>query len=80
MARRQLIWITFALCLAVQATGAQQIGRLTNLMQLTVNTSFWTRYRSDSHEPRLPGVTFPHAVPGFSCTGSFRRFPEPTLI
>src|SRR5262249_5110961 len=28
-----------------QATGAQQIGRLTNLMQLTVNTSFWTRYR-----------------------------------
>jgi len=26
-----------------QATGAQQIGRLTNLMQLTVDTSFWTR-------------------------------------
>src|SRR5207247_7181684 len=26
-----------------QATGAQQIGRLTNLMQLTINTSFWTR-------------------------------------
>src|SRR5712671_5805000 len=23
------------------ATGAQQIGRLTNLMQLTINTSFW---------------------------------------
>src|SRR6476619_6793960 len=34
-----------------QATGAQQIGRLTNLMQLTVNTSFWTRYRSDSLNP-----------------------------
>src|SRR6266571_5624469 len=31
-----------------KATGAQQIGRLTNLMQLTINTSFWTRYRSDS--------------------------------
>src|SRR5882724_10356669 len=29
-----------------QATGAQQIGRLTNLMQLTVDTSWWTRYRS----------------------------------
>src|ERR1019366_3508720 len=28
-----------------QATGAQQIGRLTNLMQLTVDTSWWTRYR-----------------------------------
>ena len=27
-----------------QATGAQQIGRLTNLMQLTVDTSWWTRY------------------------------------
>src|SRR6266404_1802287 len=30
-----------------QATGAQQIGRLTNLMQLSVDTSWWTRYRSD---------------------------------
>src|SRR6266550_3915933 len=28
-----------------QATGAQQIGRLTNLMQLTVDTSWYTRYR-----------------------------------
>ena len=35
-----------------QATGAQQIGRLTNLMQLTVDTSWWTRYRSDTAEPR----------------------------
>src|SRR4029077_20947816 len=26
------------------ATGAQQIGRLTNLMQLSVDTSWWTRY------------------------------------
>jgi len=29
-----------------QATGAKQIGRLTNLMNLTVDTSFWLRYRS----------------------------------
>ncbi len=29
-----------------QATGAQQIGRLTNLMNLTVDTSWYTRYRS----------------------------------
>src|SRR5437764_1474260 len=35
------------------ATGAQQIGRLTNLMRLTVNTSFWTRYRSDSQNTDL---------------------------
>src|SRR5215831_7631393 len=28
-----------------RATGAQSIPRLTNLMQLTVDTSWWTRYR-----------------------------------
>src|SRR4051795_9668997 len=44
------------------ATGAQQIGRLTNLMELTVDTSFWTRYRSDSQNPDL-GDTLPQAVP-----------------
>ena len=45
-----------------QATGAEQIGRLTNLMQLTVDTSYWTRYRSDSQNPDL-GDTLPQAVP-----------------
>ena len=45
-----------------KATGAQQIGRLTNLMQLTVNTSFWTRYRSDSKNTDL-GDMLPNAVP-----------------
>ena len=45
-----------------EATGAQQIGRLTNLMQLTVDTSWWTRYRSDSKNPDL-GDDLPHAVP-----------------
>jgi hypothetical protein len=44
------------------ATGAQQIGRLTNLMQLRVDTSFWTRYRSDSQNPDF-GDTLPQAVP-----------------
>ena len=29
-----------------QATGAQQIGRLTNVMQLSVDTSWYVRYRS----------------------------------
>ena len=32
------------------ATGAQQIGRLTNLMHLNVDTSWWLRYRS-THNP-----------------------------
>ena len=45
-----------------KATGARQIGRLTNLMELTIDTSWWTRYRSDSKNPDL-GDTLPHAVP-----------------
>ncbi len=44
-----------------QATGAQQIGRLTNLMNLTVDTSWWTRYRSSTKNPDF-GDTFPQAV------------------
>jgi Ferritin-like domain len=48
-----------------KATGAQQIGRLTNLMQLTINTSFWTRYRSDSQNPDF-GDVLPNAVPGLA--------------
>src|SRR5579862_8482397 len=39
------------------ATGAQQIGRLTNLMDLTVDTTWYTRYRS-SGNPDF-GDTFP---------------------
>jgi hypothetical protein len=48
-----------------QATGAQQIGRLTNLMQLSVDTSWWTRYRSFSKNPDF-GDTFPQAVPSLA--------------
>jgi ferritin-like protein len=57
-----------------RATGAQQIGRLTNLMQLTVDTSFWTRYRSDSQNPDL-GDTLPQAVPGLAA-GKFPAIPR----
>src|SRR5258707_9035086 len=46
-----------------KATGAQQIGRLTNLMQLTVDTSWWTKYRSRTQNPDF-GDTFPPAIPG----------------
>src|SRR6185369_2954939 len=45
-----------------KATGAQQIGRLTNLMQLTVDTTWYTRYRSSNKNPDL-GDTFDQAVP-----------------
>jgi hypothetical protein len=57
-----------------EATGAQQIGRLTNLTQLTVNTSFYTRYRSDSKNPDF-GDTFPQAVPGLAA-GQFPGIPR----
>jgi hypothetical protein len=57
-----------------QATGAQQIGRLTNLMQLTVDTSFWTRYRSDSQNPDF-GDILPQAVPGLAA-GQFPAIPR----
>ncbi len=59
-----------------QATGAQQIGRLTNLMQLTVDTSFWTRYRSRANNPDLdPNFTFPQAIPGL-LSGKFPAIPR----
>ena len=49
------------------ATGSTRKGRLTNLTQLSVDTSFWTRYRSDAHNPDLPdGFTFPQAVKGLN--------------
>lgn len=49
-----------------KASGAQQIGRLTNLMQLTVDTSWYTRFRS-SHNPDLePNFNFPQALPGLA--------------
>ncbi len=39
----------------------KQVGRLTNLMHLNVDTSWWTRYRSSTKNPDF-GDTFPQAV------------------
>ena len=49
------------------AEGAQQIGRLTNLMDLTVDTSWYTRYRS-AKNPDF-GAKFPQAVDLVHVTG-----------
>lgn len=49
-----------------KATGAQNIGRLTNLMQLTVDTTWYTRYRSRNNPDLEPGFDFPNAVPGLA--------------
>src|SRR5438094_1222262 len=46
------------------ATGSSGKLRLTNLTQLTIDTSWWTRYRNDKHNPDLdPNFVFPQAVP-----------------
>src|SRR6266571_4125441 len=58
-----------------QATGAQKDKRrLTNLMQLTVDTSWWTRYRSRTKNPDF-GDTFPQAIPGLFA-GQFPAIPR----
>jgi hypothetical protein len=59
-----------------KATGARQIGRLTNLTQLTVDTTWWTRYRSDANNPDLdPTFVFPPAIPALS-KGQFPAIPK----
>jgi hypothetical protein len=58
------------------ATGSSGRLRLTNLMQLTVDTSWWTRYRSRNKNPDLdPHFKFRQAVPGLS-TGQFPAIPR----
>ena len=57
-----------------KATGAQQIGRLTNLMELSVDTSWFTRYRSRTKNPDL-GDSFPQAIPGLKA-GKFPAIPR----
>lgn len=60
-----------------QATGANKTKkRLTNLMQLTVDTSWWTRYRSGDNNPDLdPAFVFPQAIPSLFA-GKFPAIPR----
>jgi hypothetical protein len=58
------------------ATGSSGKLRLTNLMQLSVDTSWWTRYRSSTENPDLnPNFVFPQAIPGLN-TGQFTAIPR----
>jgi hypothetical protein len=52
----------FAILPPSQVTGVPKKGRLTNLKQLTIDTTWWTRYRSATTNPDL-GATFENAVP-----------------
>jgi len=55
-----------------RATGAAQIGRLTNLTQLSVDTSWYTRYRSSTN-PDF-GATYPQAIQALA-SGQFAGIP-----
>ena len=58
------------------ATGSSGKLRLTNLMQLTLDTSWWTRYRARVHNPDLePNFKFPQAVPDLF-HGQFTAIPR----
>jgi len=52
----------FAILPPSRVTGVPQNPRLTNLKQLTVDTKWWTRYRSATQNPDFGG-TFENAVP-----------------
>ena len=58
------------------ATGSSGKPRLTNLMQLTLDTSWWTRYRSRDKNPDLnPNFVFPQAIPSLN-TGEHTAIPR----
>jgi hypothetical protein len=57
------------------ATGSSGKLRLTNLMQLTLDTSWWTRYRSSTNNPDVNPTTFEQAVPDLH-SGQFTAIPR----
>jgi len=63
----------FARLAPSQVSFVPQTGRLTNLKQLSVDTSWWTRYRSTTN-PDF-GATFPDAVPSLK-TGQHTAIPR----
>jgi hypothetical protein len=64
------------------ATGSTQKPRLTNLTQLTIDTSYFGRYRSDSKNPDLGDTSFAEPVPTLNAKGTqhtaIPRTPEDT--
>ena len=57
------------------ARGSSGKLRLTNLMQLTVDTSWWTRYRSSTNNPDVNPTAFEQAVPDLH-NGHFTAIPR----
>jgi hypothetical protein len=56
----------FATIPGSKATGSTGKKRLTNLMQLTIDTSFWSRYRSITNPDFDPAAPFVQAVPSLN--------------
>ena len=57
------------------ACGSSGKLRLTNLMQLTLDTSWWTRYRSSTDNPDVNPTTFEQAIPDLH-KGQFTAIPR----
>ena len=57
------------------ATGSSGELRLTNLMQLTIDTSWWTRYRSSTNNPDVNPTVFEQAIPDLH-NGKFTAIPR----
>ena len=57
------------------ATGSSGKLRITNLMQLTIDTSWWTRYRSSTNNPDVNPIVFEQAVPDLH-NGKFPAIPR----
>ncbi len=57
------------------ATGSSGNLRLTNLMQLTIDSSWWTRYRSSTNNPDVNPTAFEQAVPDLH-KGQFTAIPR----
>jgi hypothetical protein len=57
---------SFAHLPSSKAAGARDLGRLTNLTQLTIDTSFWSRYRSITNPDFDLGAPFVQAVPSLN--------------
>jgi hypothetical protein len=57
------------------ATGSSGKQRLTNLMQLTLDTSWYTRYRIHRNPDLNPGFKFPQAIPSLF-TGEHTAIPR----
>jgi hypothetical protein len=58
-----------------KATGSAMKGRLTNLTELTIDTSYWGRYRSNNKNPDLGDTVFARAVPSLN-TGKHTAIPR----